>query len=208
MVDYSLGKIYKLIGSGLTYYGSTCQTTLSRRLSGHVGDYKNKIKHHTSSYIIIEQGNYSIILVESFPCKTKDELHARERFYIEGNECINKVIPARTKEESAVMYKEYKKKYRETHKESAKEYRDAHKEYNKEYKKEFYLKNKDNINEKRKKYRDAHKEEQKTHSSEKFICNCGGKYTMGHKSTHFKSKKHLNYINQESAMSNITMQSI
>ena len=31
--------------------------------------------------------------------------------------------------------------------------------------------------------------------NEKFNCACGGKYTRQHKATHFKSKKHQNYIN-------------
>jgi hypothetical protein len=200
MVDYSLGKIYKIIGNGLTYYGSTCQTTLSRRLSVHVGDYKNKIKGHTSSYIIIEQGNYSIILVESFPCKTKDELHARERFYIENNKCLNNAIPFRTKEESDVRLKEYRKKHQDRCKEYNKEYRNTHKEYFKEYKKEFYLKNKDSIDEKTKIYRDENKESITIKRSKKVNCDCGGKYTIGHKSIHLKSKKHLDHIAQESVM--------
>jgi hypothetical protein len=105
MVDYSLGKIYKLIGNGLTYYGSTCEPTLARRLSGHVTACKNnKCKRRACSYIIIEQGNYNIILIENFPCQTKDELYARERFYIENNNCINKKVPGRGKKEGDKLY--------------------------------------------------------------------------------------------------------
>ena len=35
----------------------------------------------------------------------------------------------------------------------------------------------------------------KEQMTEKFTCECGGKYTYGQKSTHFKTNKHLNYIN-------------
>ena len=30
MVNYQLGKIYKIVGSGLVYIGSTCEPTLAR----------------------------------------------------------------------------------------------------------------------------------------------------------------------------------
>ena len=31
-------------------------------------------------------------------------------------------------------------------------------------------------------------------ASEKLICECGGRYTRGNKSTHMKSKKHNDYV--------------
>ena len=34
--------------------------------------------------------------------------------------------------------------------------------------------------------------------AEKINCDCGGKYTYGHKSRHLKSKKHLKFINAQS----------
>lgn len=40
-----------------------------------------------------------ITLKEKFPCNDNDELHARERFYIDNNDCVNKNIPGRTAEE-------------------------------------------------------------------------------------------------------------
>ena len=45
MTDYQLGKIYRIVcnTTGLTYYGSTCEPTLARRLSGHVVNYKGVI---------------------------------------------------------------------------------------------------------------------------------------------------------------------
>ena len=36
--------------------------------------------------------NINIILVEDYPCNNKYELEARERFYIEGNICLNKIM--------------------------------------------------------------------------------------------------------------------
>ena len=42
MIDYSKGKIYKIVcnNTGLIYIGSTCEPTLARRLAKHVGNYK------------------------------------------------------------------------------------------------------------------------------------------------------------------------
>ena len=46
---------------------------------------------------IIETGDYDIVLVEEYPCSTKDELFKRERYYIENNTCINKHAPSMTR---------------------------------------------------------------------------------------------------------------
>ena len=37
--------------------------------------------------------------METVPCETKNELHKRERYHIEKNVCVNKVVPLRTKHE-------------------------------------------------------------------------------------------------------------
>ena len=110
MTNYSKAKIYRIVcnTTGLTYYGSTCEPTLARRLAGHVADhkrFKDGKRGYTSSFQILEGGNYTIISVELFPCNSKMELHQRERYYIENNECVNKVIPRRTHEEYQKMNK-------------------------------------------------------------------------------------------------------
>jgi hypothetical protein len=70
-----------------------CEPILSCRLAKHVGNYKcfkdGKKKKYITSFDSLEGGNYSIVLVELAPCDSKMELHRRERFYIEGNDCIN-----------------------------------------------------------------------------------------------------------------------
>ena len=124
MVNYAESKIYKIVGSGLTYYGSSCAPTLAKRLAQHVADYKRykDDKHnYTTSFDIIELGDYTIVLVEKFPCDSKDELHARERYYIENNECVNKFIPNRTGVE-------YRKDNRERIRDVDKQYREDNKE--------------------------------------------------------------------------------
>ena len=118
MVNYNNSKIYKIVcnNTGLVYYGSTTQKYLSARLEQH-----RKIYHTCTSRKIINGGNYDILLVENVNCNSKDELKARERFYIENNDCVNKNIPGRTKKEyyqdNKEKIKEYKKKYRTENKE-------------------------------------------------------------------------------------------
>ena len=139
MRDYNQSKIYKIINEelkGLVYYGSTT-APLKQRYTEH----KSK-SNNCSSKIMFSVGTPEIILLEEYPCSSKEELIKRERYWIEGNECVNHHIPGRT----------------------LKEYRDD---------------NKNLINKQ---------------MSEKNNCECGGKYTYGHKSVHMKTKKHIKFI--------------
>ena len=121
--DYSEGKIYRIQCNitGDNYYGSTKEKYLSRRLSRHRHyvdeiDKGSKIGKCTS-YDIIKRGDYKIILVEKYPCETKYELEKRERYYIENNDCVNKIVPTRTtkekREAEPEKTKEKKKKWNE-----------------------------------------------------------------------------------------------
>ena len=102
MPNYANSKIYKLVSFNLPdlpYYGSTTQT-LCKRKGRHVSDYKaNGLKASCTSRIVIDAGDYEIIWVEDFPCENKDQLKARERYYIENRVCVNKNVPGRTNEE-------------------------------------------------------------------------------------------------------------
>ena len=179
---YQKGKIYRLVcnTTGLQYYGSTCEDMLCKRLTKHKANYNQFIKNEhdfTTSFDIIKNNNYEIILVENYPCNSKDELHQRERFHIENNDCINKVIPCRTSneyyednkdkiqerhkkwsEENKDKMDDYYKNYRDENKDKIKKYRDENKEKNKERKKKYYEENKDKILLKRKQYREENKD--------------------------------------------------
>ena len=115
--DYQQGKIYKLINHelpNLVYYGSTTQT-LNKRLQCHKDDSK---RTNNSSKIMFSIGCPEIILLEYYPCETKQELEAKEREWIEGNECVNHYIPGRTQKETI----ELKKQYQQDNKEQLAEY--------------------------------------------------------------------------------------
>jgi hypothetical protein len=157
MTNYQIGKIYKIVcnTTGLTYYGSTCEPTLARRLANHKTGYKHwksggKIAH-MKSYDLLENDNYVIVLVELFPCDSKMELHQRERHYIENNDCINKNIPLRSMAEwrkdnveHELQYRaDYFSKNKETMKDKAAKYLEDNREEINKRKREQYLKNRD-----------------------------------------------------------------
>ena len=167
------GYIYKIYDNtnNNVYYGSTIQK-LSRRLSGHRRSYKNYLNgkyHFVSSFKIIENGDFSISLIEQVEYNDKIELTARERFYIENNGCVNKVIPNRNPKEYREANKEHIKErfklYREVNKEHIKEQRKIYREANKDKKKEkdkiYRESNKDKIKEQKKLYYEKNKDKVK-----------------------------------------------
>jgi len=94
MIDYSNGKIYKIIDNtnGNIYIGSTC-LTLEMRLANHLAKYNFNLRgrgNFTSSFDIIKNGDYKIELLELVRCENKEQLLDREKYYILNNECVNK----------------------------------------------------------------------------------------------------------------------
>ncbi len=169
MPDYQKGKIYKIVDhtNDDVYYGSSCEPILSRRLANHVGKYKQYQKGKCNKYTsfkILENGNYDIILVESYPCKSSDELRSREQYYIVNNDCINKNIPNRTQ-------KEWEKANSEDLKTKKKEYQLKNKDkiasYKKEYGKEYRNKHKEKLSLKCKEYDKNHKTEKKEYDKKR-----------------------------------------
>jgi hypothetical protein len=149
------GRIYKIYCNETAecYYGSTEQT-LSRRLSKHKTDYKrwkDGKRRYVSSFRIIERGNFTISLMEENDFENKDYMKARERHYIENNECLNKVVPNRTHNE----------------------WRKANPELQKEYQKKYYEAHAEKDNQKSKKYREANKERIAEQNKQKYTCECG-----------------------------------
>ena len=103
MAKYQKGKIYAIRSyqTDKIYIGSTCDT-LSRRLSGHrmqFKNFKNGKSRFVTSFELLKYADYYIELLELYPCDSKIELHKREGELIRSNECVNKVIPGRTKKE-------------------------------------------------------------------------------------------------------------
>jgi hypothetical protein len=167
MVNYRLGKVYKIVGNGKIYIGSTCKQYLCQRLAGHNGSYKlyqkGKGGNMTSFQCLTDPYHY-IELLELCPCESKDELFKCERKWIEQIDCVNRCIVGRTDKEYAEDNKEkiqtyreankekineQRKVYREANKEKIKTYREANEQKIKEQIKAYQLANKDKINEQR-----------------------------------------------------------
>ena len=133
MVNYQNGKIYKIedVGGNMCYIGSTTKDFLSKRMAEHRNVYtcyKNGKNGKFTVFNIFEKygvENCRIVLIELFPCDTKDELTGRESHYIRTVECVNKMIPDRTKAE-------YRKKQYEENKDAEKIYSKQQREKNKD----------------------------------------------------------------------------
>jgi len=164
----NIGHIYKLKCSETKriYIGCTIRT-LKKRLNDHRG----KGNHCESRDFI----NPTIELIETIYYTDYEKLLWRERFHIETEDCVNKKIPIRTKQE----YKEYKKEWDEEHEGYHKKYKQEHKQERKE---------------KDKKYREKNIEKINAREKVKINCECGGKYQVGSKARHFKTKKHQAFI--------------
>ena len=145
MVNYQFGKIYKISTphSSNIYIGSTSYKLLSQRMAKHTSGYRCYIKgkgRYYTSYDLIQLGECNPLLIETYPCNSKDELEAREGYWLhklrtDGVHCVNKLTPG------AILgcggIKEYHIKYYQENKEVLKiqgaKYKQAHKKYRKNY---------------------------------------------------------------------------
>jgi len=193
MPNYKEGKIYKIKcnETGEQYFGSTTYS-LQVRLNSHKS--KTKCKEQCMSRQIINRGNFQIELVENYSCETSHELHKRERFYIDNNECINRVIPTRTQKE-----------YRELHKEKLKEcnrtWLKEHRQERNTWQNNLYKTNED-YREKTKVRASEYYEQNKKKILERmlvrYVCCCGLEGSVSNKLRHEKTKRHQDFINQTS----------
>ena len=178
MPDYSKGQIYKIVDVGYNkcYIGSTIES-LSQRMARHRTKYtswKKEKYNFTSSFILFDEygvDNCKIEWIEDYPCNSKKELDAREGYYQQTVECINKYVSGR----SSKSY--YKDKCEEI------------KEQVKQYRKE----NPDKIRENNSRYF----KEKKTLLMQKKQCACGAFYTYWHKERHEKTNKHQQYLQNQ-----------
>ena len=164
MIDYKNGKIYRLVCNTTSdqYIGSTTQS-LSQRLGSHQAQYKQflkgKITKQISSYSILSNNNFEIILLEEFACENKNQLERRERYFIETMKCVNKYKPSRTKEE----LQKYMQTYQQVHKEELQKYhqmyQQVHKEKIQKYQQTYNEEHKEELQKNTQTYRQVHKEE-------------------------------------------------
>jgi hypothetical protein len=143
---YENAKIYKIVSPSnpeLVYFGSTTQM-LNMRMAGHRAHYK--VGKSCTSHVILEKGDAMILLVENYPCTSREELNKKEGEYIFNNQCVNKRVAGRDKEQWKQMHLDWQKMHYQRNKDKIQE---RHKAYNSS--------NVDKIKEYQKKYRDMHK---------------------------------------------------
>lgn len=180
------GFVYRIYDNtnGNVYYGSTIERYVSNRICKHRGQYKLWLKgkaHMCKSFDILKNDDYSYNIVEEVECETKYELHNRERYYIENNECVNKYIPNRT---DAEYYEDNKEKIKKYYGDKKDKYKEYHKEYNK--------KNKEQLSKQKKEYY----KNNKNIILEKVTCECGCNVRRGGLARHKKTKKHNDLLNK------------
>jgi group I intron endonuclease len=158
-LDYKNGKIYVIRNhiNEKVYVGATTQS-LSKRFGEHKRDYKRDYNYKIYK-AFLEYGidKFYIELVENYPCENKEQLNAREGYYIRQfdsyNNGYNGQIEGRTiKEyynENKAHILQNKKEYYEDNKDKIKQYR----EENKDKIKQYYEENKGKIKEYKKEYR-------------------------------------------------------
>ena len=186
MINYNNGKIYKIEpitdhDEGDIYIGSSTKEHLCQRMATHSYQYKRwkegKTKNKVMSFDLFDKfslENCQIILLENVNANTKDELRAREKYYIKLMKCVNKYIPMRN-------LKEYYKDNKDCILAKQIEYRNNNQECINEKSRESYKNTKNIINEKRK---------------EKFTCDCGSTCRIAEKQKHFRTQKHQKFINK------------
>ena len=181
MPDYQKGKIYKIWDKGYNkcYIGSTCEE-LNRRMAGHRKKYKahqQDGKVYTTADMLFDEfgiENCKIELVETFPCNSKAELHAREGHYQRETECINKNIAGR----------------------NMKQYNEDNRDKICEYNRSRYVTKKEEILKQQTQYKKDNRDLILKKGRQPWTCECGITITVNNKSHHLNTSKHQRYINQ------------
>lgn len=191
MRNYKDGKIYKIVSESTDniYIGSTTEflSSVLCNLEYRYNCWKNgKKQNNLTPFEILEKGDYTIELVEEYPCENMDELIARESHWIKKYDgvCINKRHPGRTRKEyyenNKDKFAEIRKRYYDKHKDKFHQYylngkdkkmkyyqdrKDIVKQYYTDkkdtilqYRKEYYEENKDKIKQLRKEYYEENKD--------------------------------------------------
>ena len=140
--QYMNAKIYKILNSSNddVYVGSTIQS-LSQRMAKHRSSIKHKphyrLYQHMQKFGV---DTFYIELIENYPCRSKDELRAKEGEWIRRIGTLNDKVAGRSG-------KDWYNEHREEHSAKCKEYRQNNLEAVKEKAKQFRLNNIDKIRE-------------------------------------------------------------
>jgi hypothetical protein len=153
-----------------------------------VSQYKSyslgKSTKYVSSFKVLELDDFNIVLIENYPCNTKDELLARERHYTQLLPCVNKMRNQGIYNELGLS--EYMKQYRTQNKDLLRA------------KKTQYVElNKDKVKASKKLYYETHKEQIQQTGGQHYACQCGSSIRKSDKARYFKSIKHVEWSDDQ-----------
>ena len=199
-MDYKNGKIYQILNNinDEVYVGSTVQP-LSKRMYDHRMGCKYQNCNFYKMMKEIGPDKFYIELIELYPCNSKEELTAREGYFIRERGTLNVAIIGRTpkqwSEDNKEHLKQYKHNYYEKNMEHLskqhKQYNENNKEHLKQHKKQYYETNKEYF----KQLKKQHYETNKEYILERINCDiCGCQINRSGMAKHKKTKKCKSYV--------------
>ena len=184
-IDYSNTIMYKIVCNDLNiadkYIGHTTNFKSRKNQHKNCCNNESQTKYSLKVYQFIRDNggwnNWTMIKIEDYPCNSLLDATKRERELLEELKAnLNNNIPTRTK----------------------KEYYQDNSEYFSLLNRDRRLNNLDKFKEKDKNYYNNNKDKILQKRNEKITCECGGCYTHGNKSKHFKTIIHQNnYIKKK-----------
>jgi hypothetical protein len=200
-IDYSKTIMYHIYSEScdFVYVGHTINTT--RRKAEHK---RHCEKEHDPKYNfpiynqIRENGgwdNFIFAEIEEYPCENAVQARIREQYWIEHYKAnLNSMKEYRSPEERKEYENQHGKQYYEANKEhikgKTKQHYEANKEHIKEKTKQHYEANKERILEQHKQHYEVNKEI----ILQKMTCECGSEICVVVKARHYRSKKHIQYM--------------
>lgn len=132
------------------YFGFTTQPLCKRR-SGHIDNFKkypNRKVYKAMREAGMSADDIELIWVEDYPCETKEQAKARERYYIENFGTLNNNLPFK----EGTKMKEYQREYYANNLAKVRKYYTENRDDKIAYQREYRNDNRDEINVKKREY--------------------------------------------------------
>lgn len=171
MVDYAYTKIYYIQVGDKRYYGHSAHKYITTRQTAHRGCLKRGCQEHLYKRmreIGMTEQDVKCVVVEHYPCQSKYEAMARERYWIEKDGGINIRLPTR-------KFNEWYKTNHKSQMEYRKKYREANQEKMKQWSADWYERNKEKAKAKAKEWKKNNKDRIKELAQEQVVCDICGK---------------------------------
>lgn len=194
-IDYSKTVMYKLVCNDLnipdTYVGHTTDFPVRKYNHGYRCYNENDLRYNLKVYQTIRANggweNWQMIEIEKYPCADGNEATTRERYWYEKlNAKLNTNNPNR----------QYSEWYCEN-RDKLLEYQKNYKIQNQQKIQERYVKNKEKWSQYCKDNKEHRNEQRRERAKIRVTCQCGSIMSHERQSAHSKTKKHLNFIEQE-----------